>query len=212
MEDMPLNYLPGMAGTVAFAVTAVLAVSSKGIDIFGATVLGVITAIGGGTLRDIIIDVPVFWAADLTYIWVAIVASLVAFFALNLFLRKQIYKLMLYLDALGVALFAIQSTQKAWHYEFGIPLAPVILGVLTAIGGGLIRDVLAGRKTLLMSHEIYAIPVLFGCSVYAAVLNYVPQYMQLGAVVCGLMIFLFRAAAIRWELSMPDILVIHPRQ
>lgn len=212
MDDIPFNYLLGLAGTVAFAVTAVLAVSSKGIDIFGATVLGVITAIGGGTLRDIIIDVPVFWSSDLAYIWVAIAASLVAFFAQNLFLRKEIYKLMLYLDALGVALFAVQATQKAWHYEFGLPLAPVILGVLTAIGGGLIRDVLAGRKTLLMSSEIYAIPVLLGCSVYAVVLNYAPEYMQISAAICGLIIFLFRAAAIRWNLSMPDMLVIHAKQ
>ncbi len=119
---------------------------------------------------------------------------------------------MLYLDALGVALFAVQATQKAWHYEFGLPLAPVILGVLTAIGGGLIRDVLAGRKTLLMSSEIYAIPVLLGCSVYAAVLNYAPEYMQISAAICGLIIFLFRAAAIRWNLSMPDMLVIHAKQ
>jgi uncharacterized membrane protein YeiH len=112
---------------------------------------------------------------------------------------------------LGVAVFAIQATQKAWQYEFGLPLAPVILGVLTAIGGGLIRDVLAGRKTLLMSSEIYAIPVLLGCTVYTTVLNYVPQYMQISAVFCGLIIFLFRAAAIRWNLSMPDMLVIHAR-
>jgi uncharacterized membrane protein YeiH len=68
-------------GTAAFAVTAVLAVAPRGIDFFGATVLGIITAIGGGTIRDIILDVPVFWAADLAYIWVALAASLAAFAA-----------------------------------------------------------------------------------------------------------------------------------
>lgn len=211
MDDLPLDYLLGMVGTAAFAVTAVLAVSSRGIDIFGATVLGVITAIGGGTLRDIIMDVPVFWSLDLVYIWVAIATSLLAFFAQNLFLRKEIYILMLYLDALGVALFAIQATHKAWHFEFGLPLAPVILGVLTAIGGGLIRDVLAGRRTLLMSSEIYAIPVLLGCTVYAAILNFAPAHAQMGAIFSGLLIFLFRAAAIHWNLSMPNILVIHSK-
>ncbi|MGB5733460.1 MAG: TRIC cation channel family protein, partial [Thiohalocapsa sp.] len=66
-----------VAGTVAFAVTAVLAVAPKGIDLFGACVMGIITAIGGGTIRDLILDVPVFWANELSYIWIAFGASLV---------------------------------------------------------------------------------------------------------------------------------------
>ena len=68
-----------MVGTVAFAVTAVLAVSHKGIDLFGASVMGIFTAIGGGTVRDLILDGPVFWAGDLSYIWVALLASIAAF-------------------------------------------------------------------------------------------------------------------------------------
>ena len=152
-----------MAGTVAFAVTAVLAVAPRGIDIFGVLVLGVITAIGGGTLRDVIIDAPVFWGTDLMYIWVAVAASLAAFSATSLFAKKEVYTLMLYLDALGVALFGVQATAKVWSLGFGLPLAPVLLGVVTAIGGGLIRDVLAGRQNLLMKRELYAIPVLVGC-------------------------------------------------
>jgi uncharacterized membrane protein YeiH len=84
-----------MAGTVAFAVTAVAAVAPRGIDVFGAVVMGVITAIGGGTVRDLILDVPMFWASDLNYIWVAIFSSLVAFVANKLMTRGQIYRSML---------------------------------------------------------------------------------------------------------------------
>ena len=201
-----------MAGTVAFAVTAVLAVAPRGIDIFGVLVLGVITAIGGGTLRDVIIDAPVFWGADLMYIWVAVAASLAAFSAPSLFAKKEVYSVMLYLDALGVALFGIQATAKVWDLGFGLPLAPVLLGVVTAIGGGLIRDVLAGRQNLLMKRELYAIPVLLGCAAFALVLQYLPGQRLLGEAVCGIGIFAFRAAAIHWNLSVPDWLATKTKE
>ena len=130
-----------LAGTVAFAVTAVLAVAPKGVDIFGAVVLGIITAVGGGTVRDLILGVPVFWSTDLTNIWVALGASLVAFVWQSFLARGTVHSLMLYLDGLGVALFAIEATHKVWQLNFGLPLAPIILGIVTAIGGGLMRDV-----------------------------------------------------------------------
>ena len=204
MEWQSLNYWIGMAGTVAFAVTAVLAVAPKGIDFFGASVMGIITAIGGGTVRDVILDVPIFWAADLSYIWVALGASLVAFAANSLFTRNEIYSLMLYLDGAGVALFSIQAADKVWGLDFGRPIAPIILGIVTAIGGGLIRDVLAGRPTLLMSRELYAIPVLLGCTLFVIMLELFPEYRFTGGVVCVMCIFAFRAAAIHWGLRVPE--------
>ena len=203
-----LSYWIGMAGTVAFAVTAVLALAPKGIDIFGAAVLGIITAIGGGTVRDLILEVPVFWSTDLNYIWVALGASIAAFAAHPLFTRKKIYSLMLYVDGFGVALFAIQAVDKVWGRGFGLPLAPVILGIVTAIGGGLIRDVLAGRQTLLMSRELYAIPVLFGCALYVALLYLLPEYRFICAVGCPTCIFAIRAAAIHWQLHVPEWLTM----
>ena len=198
-----LSFWIGMAGTVAFAVTAVLAVAPKGVDIFGASVMGIITAIGGGTVRDVILDVPVFWSTELNYIWVALGASLAAFAANSLFTRKEIHSLMLYIDGLGVALFAIQAVDKVWDLGFGLPLAPIILGIVTAIGGGLIRDVLAGRPTLLMSRELYATPVLIGSTLYVVLLYLLPEYRFICAIGCLTCIFAIRAAAIHWQLSVP---------
>ena len=198
-----LSFWIGMAGTVAFAVTAVLAVAPKGIDIFGACVMGIITAIGGGTVRDVILGVPVFWSTELNYIWVALGASLAAFAANSLFTRKEIHSLMLYIDGLGVALFAIQAVDKVWDLGFGLPLAPIILGIVTAIGGGLIRDVLAGRPTLLMSRELYATPVLIGSTLYVVLLYLLPEYRFICAIGCLTCIFAIRAAAIHWQLSVP---------
>ena len=118
---------------------------------------------------------------------------------------------MLYLDGFGAALFGIQGADKAWNMDFGLPLAPVILGVITAIGGGLIRDMLAGRKNLLMSHELYAIPVSLGCIVYVLILEYAPSYTTQGAIACMLLIFGFRAAAIYWNLRVPNSFITRSR-
>ncbi len=198
-----LSELLVVLGTVAFAVTAVLAVIDRGIDLFGAAVLGIITAVGGGTVRDLILEVPVFWSTDLSYIWVALGASVVAYVAHSLLARRHIHSLFLYIDGLGAALFAVQATGKVWDHDFGLPVAPVMLGVVTAIGGGLIRDVLAGRPTLLMSRELYAVPVLLGCILFVVLLTYFPDYRFVGSIGCILLIFGLRAAAIHWKLTVP---------
>lgn len=193
-----------IAATVAFAVTAVLAIRRKSdIDIVGATMLGLITAIGGGTIRDVILDVPVFWTSDLMYVWVATGSSLAAFFGRKLFEGRYLYNLMLYLDGLGVAMFSIQAVSEVWNLGFGLPAAPVILGMVTAIGGGLMRDMLAGRTTLLMRREIYVTPVLLGCIGYVLILQYLPDHRLHGGLLCILGTFALRAAAIHWNLSMP---------
>ena len=111
------------------------------------------------------------------------------------------YTLLLYLDALGAALFGIQATEKALGLQHGAVIA-VSMGVLTSIGGGLLRDILAGRPTLLMSREIYATPILFGCVLYAVLRNG-PFGQATTLIVAVAVIFSIRAAAIRWHVEMP---------
>ena len=200
-----------MIAIMAFAMTGVIAVSSRGIDLFSACVMGIITAIGGGTVRDIILGVPVFWSTDLNYIWASLAASMLAFVAKPLFDRKHLFSLMLYLDGFGAALFAIQASDKVWKLEFGIPIAPVILGVVTAIGGGLIRDVLAGHQTLLMNRDLYAIPVLLGCIFYVFSLAFLPEHSAISGGLCILFIFCFRVAVIHWGLTVPYWLMTRPK-
>ena len=206
-----LIYWIGMAGIAAFAITGVLAVLPKSVDIFGAIVIGMLTAVGGGTLRDLVLGVPVFWSIDALYIWVAIIASLVAFWAKGLFSRSEILRLVLYLDGLGVALFAIQGTSKAWELDFGLPVTPVVLGIVTAIGGGIIRDVLAQRPNLLMtSHELYLVPITLGCILYASALYAFPQLDALWSILGPICIFGLRSAAIYWNVGVPKCLVATP--
>lgn len=202
MENLELfTFSIHILGTIAFAVTAVLVVTPLGIDLFGAIIMGVITSIGGGTIRDLILEVPVFWQNDMSYIYIAIISSVITFYSTSVFQRKKINKVMLHIDAAGVSLFAIEAVNKVWHLDFGLPLAPIILGIVTAIGGGLLRDILAGRKNLLMSKDLYAIPVMLGCILYVLILEFLHDYILFGSLLSIALIFAFRSLAINKNLS-----------
>lgn len=194
-----LFYYLQMSGTAVFAITGVLAVSQKRLDVFGGLVLGVVASLGGGTVRDLILGVPVFWVLDTNFVWAALIASVLAFFVSHLL--RSTYLLLLYLDALGAALFAVAAVNKVLSLGIGT-LVAIIMGVMTAIGGGLVRDVLAGRRTLLMSPEIYATPILLGCALYVSLRHVMPG-SELSGVLAGGVMFGLRAVAIRWNLEMP---------
>jgi len=199
-----VSFYLGVIGTLAFAVTGVMAVAERRVDFFSAIVLGVITAVGGGTIRDLILDVPIFWSLDLSYIRLAVLASIITFIALPLFKRPAIFKGILYADAIGISLFGVSGALKAYELGFAWPIGSLILGVITAIGGGAIRDVLTGRKTLLMSDEVYAVPVLLGCLCLLIILHFYPT-MTTTAVISGACLALvLRTAAIAFELRLPN--------
>lgn len=197
---MPVEYVVNMLATLSFAITGALAASREDVDLLGLTVLAVVTAVGGGTVRDIVLGFDVFWVADFNYVWAATAAALATFLVTRLF--RQTYRLLLYADAFGVALFCIQAIDKVLDAGFSGPVA-VVMGVLTGIGGGLLRDVLAGRKTLLMSQELYATPILTGGVLHVVLLRLAPGFALAGVVALAV-IFGFRAAAIHWELTMPE--------
>ena len=189
-------YYFDMLGTAVFAVTGVLAVTRRGLDVFGALVLGIVTALGGGTVRDLIVDAPIFWIEDFNYVWAATIGALIAFSTAH---RLSVAsRALLYFDGLGAALFTVAAASKVLQLHFAAPVA-VVMGVLTGIGGGLIRDVLAGRPTLLMSREIYATPILLGCTLFVGLRAITPYASWIGfATVFGL-----RAVAIYRRLEMP---------
>jgi len=119
---------------------------------------------------------------------------------------------MLYIDALGVAMFAIQAVNKVERLQFAMPLGPILLGVITAIGGGLLRDVLAGNTTLLMRKEYYAIPVTIGCALNVILLAQWPGQAVPISVGCSALIFGLRAAAIHWDLGVPEWMMTKAKQ
>lgn len=199
-----MEYFLSLLAVPVFSVTGVLAANNEERDIFGLVVVAVITALGGGTLRDITLNVTPFWFSDFNHVFIAVLAAVVAF-AVFQYLQGS-YRLLLYLDAFGVALYGVQAIDKTLAMGLGAPVA-VIMGLLTGIAGGIIRDVLCGRPNLLASKELYATPIMLGCIVYVLLLKYFScTYACRIIAICS--IFTFRALSIRFDLMLPKWLVL----
>ena len=201
-----IEYILGQAAVAVFAITGVLGAIRKDRDILGLAVLGVITAIGGGTLRDAILNITVFWVKDFNYIIVATSASVLIFFLLKISRINQArYRMLLYFDALGVAYFCIQAFEKTITLGYSYPVA-LIMAMITGMGGGVMRDVLTGRPNLLITTELYASPALLGILLYGLLRSILPEsnipsYMAIS------FIFIFRSLAIYYKLHMPSWLI-----
>ncbi|WP_273183803.1 trimeric intracellular cation channel family protein [Hyphomonas adhaerens] len=185
-------------GAFVFALSGgIVAVRNK-MDIFGAVVLAIITAVGGGTIRDIILNQPVFWLYDAVIIWCAIAGGLMAFF-LHSFVDA--FKPIRWADALGLAIFAIAGAAKTASLGHD-PLFVVIMGILTGTGGGVLRDVVANRDPLLLKEEIYATAAMVGAGLYAALhFSGVPEGWAFAA--GGLVAFVLRGAALVFGWHLP---------
>lgn len=205
-----LSYYLNIGAIVVFAITGALAAiqSKKELDIIAVIILGVVTAVGGGTARDVILNQEVFWVSDPSMLVAAVAASIITFFFRSII--KKSLSLLLYLDALGNALLLMSVMKNVFAAGFSWEIA-VASGVLTAIGGGVIRDVLTGRTNLLLSRELYATPILTGALLYVLLMKFIPDSpaLQLGIIT---FVFLFRVAAIRFDLTFPRWLVASERK
>lgn len=153
-------YAIDMLGTFVFAISGVLTAIHKKFDLVGSIIIGVVTAVGGGTLRDILIgETPVGWMKDLNYLYVIIFAVLVSYIFKNHI--QKLRKGMFFFDTLGIGLFTILGLQKTIGVGLSIPIA-LMMGVVSAVFGGVIRDVLANEIPLIFRKEIYATACLIG--------------------------------------------------
>jgi uncharacterized membrane protein YeiH len=193
-------YFLDLFGVAVFAVTGSLAAGKKQMDLFGVVVLALATALGGGTLRDLILGAhPVFWISDTTYIFVG-TAVAISVFVLARFLRPPARTLK-FADAFGLAVFTVIGTQKA--ISLGVPGSiAVIMGVMTGVAGGIIRDMLSGEIPLVLKAEIYATASLCGAVVFAVLTNHFPDVPYPTPVAISVVLSL-RLAAIHWKISLP---------
>ncbi len=151
-------------GVAVFAASGVLAAGRKHLDWFGVLVIAMVTAVGGGTLRDLLIDRPVFWLIHTAYLWVIIAATLLTMLIVRV--REIPMRALLIADALGLALFAISGARIAEAAGYG-GIVAVILGTMTGVAGGVLRDILLAEIPLLLRDgEIYATAALAGIIVY----------------------------------------------
>lgn len=197
----PLFLALDLAGTFAFALNgALVATRVARLDIVGVVTLGMITALGGGIIRDVFLDaLPPATFDDWRYLAVAATGSLVAFgFGRSM---DRLSRPILVLDAAGLSLFAVSGALKALSVDAGLAQA-VILGAITAVGGGTVRDVMIGRVPIVLRSELYAIPALAGALVLVVAqqvgADAVPAAIA-GAVLC----FAIRMVGVRFRLDAP---------
>lgn len=198
---MTLVRLLDLIGIGVFAVSGALAAGRKRLDLLGVFVLAAVTAIGGGTVRDLLLArQPIVWLTDTTYLGV-IVAAVAVTFAFVRWRRPPLASLLV-ADALGLALFSVAGAQIA--EAAGLPaVSVVVLGTMTGVGGGVIRDVLSAEVPFVLRRgNLYASAVIFGIAAYLLlVLVGVPR--QAASLTGMALIAALRLAAIRWELELP---------
>jgi uncharacterized membrane protein YeiH len=198
-----MRYLLELLGVAVFAVSGVLAAGRKGLDLLGVAVIAVVTAIGGGTLRDLLLDRhPIFWIANTTHLWVILAATAVTLAYVRFWIATS--RALLVADALGLAFFTIVGVQIAEQAGYS-DLIAVLMGTITGVAGGVLRDVLTAEIPLVMRPgRLYATAAIIGAVSYLLLegLNVPPDVAALVGmgVIAGL-----RLAAILWRLELPVV-------
>ncbi len=198
---MSVIYAIDLLGTMVFAISGAMAANRKGIDIFGATFTGFVTAIGGGSLRDVFLNLRPVWVNDGNYLIAIFIGVLISIFA-----NRQLDRLartLFFFDAIGIGIFCIIGVQKSLAYESS-EIAAIIFGMFSAVMGGVIRDTLMNETPLIFRKEIYATACLFGAIVYV-ILGQWNIDASLNTFISASIIFTIRFLAVRYQLSLPVV-------
>jgi len=200
-----LLYWLDLFGIVVFALSGALMAGRYKLDPFGVVVLASVTAIGGGTIRDIILDTPVFWVANPIYLYVILVTAVLTILIIRR--PKRIPKrFLLIADAFGLALFAVLGTEKA--LSLGVPISvAVVMGTITGVAGGMIRDVICNVIPMILRQEIYATAAILGGGLFA-LFQYLGWPDNLSLISAILSALALRLAAIYWRVSLPAFQIV----
>jgi uncharacterized membrane protein YeiH len=187
-------------GICVFALSGALVASRKQMDIVGFALLGCVTGIGGGTVRDVLLgSLPVFWIQKPAYLITCVVVSCVAFFIAHL--AHSRLRFLLWCDAIGLALFSVTGNQVALAGGAGNTIA-IAMGVVTATFGGVIRDILGGEIPIILRREIYVTAAFLGASIF--VFSQALGVNTDTSLVAGFLAAIaLRSAAIKFDLSLP---------
>jgi uncharacterized membrane protein YeiH len=195
-----LLYWLDIFGIIVFSLSGALMAGRYKLDPFGVVVLASVTAVGGGTIRDIILQTPVFWVVQPIYLYVILTTALLTILLVRQ--PKLIPKrFLLIADALGLALFAVLGTQKSLALGSPLPVA-IVMGIITGVAGGMIRDVLCNVIPMILQKEIYALAAMLGGCLFVAfhLLGWPENEATIIAISGAL---LLRLAAIYWRVSLP---------
>lgn len=196
-----LQYILEILGTLFFAISGALAIRDRNPDLFGATFTGFVTAIGGGTLRDIMLGAyPLVWISDINFLYAILLGVVVAyiFFKVLVGLRRTF----MFFDALGISFFTILGVEKA--LSLGLrPEIAAMMGMFSAVMGGVIRDTLINEQPVLFRKEVYATACLAGAVLYLVLHRFdVPRDINL--IISSAFIFIIRMVAVKFKLALPN--------
>jgi len=197
MLIISLDYI----GTFAFAISGALAAIDKKLDLFGILVIAFVTALGGGTLRDILIgQQPVGWMLNIDYLYLVLSACVVTYIyrARLMAWRKALFVF----DAAGLAVFSILGFEKAFDLSLSAPVA-ILMGVISAVFGGVIRDILCNEIPLIFRREIYATACFAGTVLHFALRDYLP--LTLLTLMTILFILTVRVISVKYSLHLPTL-------
>jgi len=199
---MDLQYPLELIGTFMFAISGALAVRDQEHDVFGAGFTGFITAIGGGTLRDVLLgSYPLVWIGDVYFLYAIMAGVFTAFIFPRIMLHLR--KTMFLFDTLGIAFFTVLGVEKS--LSLGVrPEIAAIMGMFSAVMGGVIRDTLVNEIPILFRKEVYASACLAGAILYL-VLNYYGVHRDINLLVSISVIISIRLVAVKYKLSLPRL-------
>jgi len=195
-------YIIDILGTIAFAISGVLVAMSKKMDLFGILIIGFVTAIGGGTLRDLLIgSAPVNWMLDITFTYVIIASAVFAIVFKNKinYLRTSLFLF----DTIGIALYTLIGIQKGVNADLH-PIICIALGTITASFGGVIRDVLCNEIPVIFRKEIYATACVLGGITYF-LLSELPIKNDYVFIIAGIVVIVIRILAVKFKIALPSI-------
>ena len=198
---MDLFLVIDILGTISFAVSGVLTAMKKRLDAFGILIIAFVTAVGGGTLRDVLIDANIAWMRNLTYLYVIIIASILAV----IFRRKLSYvrRSLFLFDTIGIGLYTVLGVEKGIAAGFP-PIICIALGTLSACFGGVIRDILCNEIPIIFRKEIYATACIVGGLTYFLLLQ-TPLSVNWVVILSGSMVITVRLLAVTFNVSLPSV-------
>ncbi|MBE7690898.1 trimeric intracellular cation channel family protein [Tenacibaculum piscium] len=199
---MDIIYTLDIAGTFAFAISGALVAMKKQFDAFGVVIIAFVTATGGGMIRDVLINAhPITWIGDINYIWITLIGVAVTF----LFRSKiaPLRKTMFLFDTIGISVFTLLGLEKGLAYDLH-PFLALVMGMVSAVFGGVLRDVLTRKVPLIFKKEIYASACLAGGVTYLILANFKINE-NLHFIVSAAVIFIIRSIAVKYKLELPKV-------